>query len=698
MPVDGLDRREFLTLMGLAGAGAFVGVVDITTDTTTDLWAEADAILRRIKPPTFPNRSFDLTKFNPTDADATQAFQRAVAACHAAGGGRVIVPRGRWITGPIVLRSNVELHLDDEATIAFRQDPNAYLPRVFTRWEGTELMNYSPFIYAFEQTNIAVTGRGTLDGQADAEHWWPWKRTDEAKNRLRDMAARGVPVAQRTFGDGSMLRPNFIQPYRCTNVLIDGVTIINSPMWEVHPVLCTNVTVRGLTIRSHGPNNDGCDPESCRDVLIERCTFDTGDDCIALKSGRNDDGRRLHAPIENVIIRDCEMRDGHGGVVIGSEISGGARNIFAERCTMDSPKLDRVLRFKTNAMRGGVIERIAMRDVKVGQVAEAVIAADFFYEEGDKGEFTPVLRDIDVRNVTSGKSKYAFLLRGYARSPVTNVRVSDCTFDGVESGDVLEGVRDLVLANVRINGELHNERITRDAAARKTKIVLVGDSTVTDTSGWGLGFKQFASDKADVVNMAANGRSSKSYIDEGRWKEALALKGDYYLIQFGHNDQPGKGPERETDPATTYRQFMARYVDEARAIGAKPILITSLARRTFNPALAGHLLTTLGPWAEAVKALAAEKRVPVIDLHAHSLAWCESLGEENCGKFNVIGPDGRPDRTHLDAAGSLAFARLVVEDLRKEVPDVAPLLRDTPAPAESIHVEQSPAAPPEWRF
>jgi len=261
-------------------------------------------------------------------------------------------------------------------------------------------------------------------------------------------------------------------------------------------------------------------------------------------------------------------------------------------------------------------------------------------------------------------------------------------------------VRDLVLANVRINGQVHNERITREAAekAKTVKIVLVGDSTVTDTSGWGLGFKQFASDKADVVNMAANGRSSKSYIDEGRWKEALALKGDYYLIQFGHNDQPGKGPERETDPATTYRQFMARYVDEARAIGAKPILITSLTRRNFDPALAGHLLTTLGPWAEAVKSLAAEKRVPLIDLHAHSLAWCESIGEENCGKFNVLGPDGRPDRTHLDAAGSLAFARLVVEDLRKAVPDVAPLLRDTPAPAESIHVEQSPAAPPERRF
>jgi polygalacturonase len=225
-------------------------------------------------------------------------------------------------------------------------------------------------------------------------------------------------------------------------------------MWEINPVLCRNVIVRNVTIRSHGPNNDGCDPESCSDVLIEGCTFDTGDDCIALKSGRNADGRRLHAPIENVVIRDCQMRDGHGGVVIGSEISGGARNIFAERCRMDSPRLDRVLRFKTNSTRGGVIERVAMRNITVGEVAEAIVAADFFYEEGDSGRFTPILRDIEVRNVTSRRSQYAFLLRGYERSPITDVRVTDCSFDGVQKPDVLEAVRGLVLTNVRVNGEV----------------------------------------------------------------------------------------------------------------------------------------------------------------------------------------------------------------------------------------------------
>jgi polygalacturonase len=461
--LDRATRREFLKTVGrAAGIGAAaLGVRAHAQPTATDLWAEADTILRRITPPSFPDRTFDVTKYGAAanrDAAATDAFRAAIAACHDAGGGRVIVPAGRFLTGPIVLRSNVNLHLSEGAVVAFTTDASAYLPVVFTRYEGVEFMNYSPFVYALDQQNIAITGAGTLDGQADETHWWPWRNravaASGARNRLFDMAARGVPVSERVFGDGTFMRPNFVQPYRCQNVLIDGVTILNSPMWEINPVLCSNVIVRGVTIRSHGPNNDGCDPESCRDVVIERCTFDTGDDCIALKSGRNADGRRLNRPIENVIIRDCEMRDGHGGVVIGSEISGGARNIFTERCRMDSPRLDRALRFKTNAERGGVIERVAMRDVTVGQVAEAIVTADFYYEEGDTGAFTPVLRDIEVTRVTSRKSKYAFLLKGYERSPIANVRVADCTFDGVASPDVLQNVKNLTFTNVRVNGKL----------------------------------------------------------------------------------------------------------------------------------------------------------------------------------------------------------------------------------------------------
>jgi polygalacturonase len=469
-----LSRRAFLAQAAIAGA-AIAGIdahPAAQIGAPFDPWRTVDAVLRRIHSPTFPRRTFDIRRFGARSdggADSTDSIRRAISACAAAGGGRVVVPAGRFVTGAVRLQSKVNLHLEDGATLAFSRDANAYLPLVLTRFEGIELMNYSPFIYALDAHDVAITGPGTLDGQANEEFWWSWRgagpagrsRQTPARNTLLEMAARGVAPAERQFGPDTWLRPNFIQPYRCRNVLIEGVTIVNSPMWEVHPVLCANVTIRGLTIRSHGPNNDGCDPESCRDVLIERCSFDTGDDCIALKSGRNEDGRRIARPIENVIVRDCEMKDGHGGVVIGSEISGGARNIFAERCRMDSPRLERALRFKNNAARGGVIERIAMRDVTIGELAEAVVAADFYYEEGKNGAFTPVLRDVDVRNVTSRKSQYAFLLRGFENAPITNIRVADCTFDGVAKPDVLESVRGLALKNVRINGVVRTETVDR---------------------------------------------------------------------------------------------------------------------------------------------------------------------------------------------------------------------------------------------
>jgi polygalacturonase len=420
-------------------------------------------ILARIKAPTFPSRTFDVTKYGAVGdgrTDCTAAFRSAIAACNGAGGGRVLVPAGRFLTGAIHLKSNVDLHVAKDATLAFTTDTKAYLPQVPTRFEGMELMGYSPFIYALDQENIAITGEGTLDGQASDENWWEWKGGAKAgprsqlpaRNRLQAMMQTGVPTAQRVFGEGDFLRPNFIQPYRCRNVLIEGVTIVRSPMWEINPTLCTNVTVRGVHIDSHGPNNDGCDPDSCRDVLIENCYFDTGDDCIAIKSGRNEDGRRIHVPTENVIIRGCQMKDGHGGVTIGSEISGGVRYVFVERCVMDSPNLDRALRFKNNAARGGVLEHVYMRDVTVGQVADAVLSIDFYYEEGQKGDFIPVVRDVEMRNVTSKKSNYGVYARAYDKSEISNLRFIDCTFDGVVKGNVTERVTGVEARNVRVNG------------------------------------------------------------------------------------------------------------------------------------------------------------------------------------------------------------------------------------------------------
>ncbi len=451
-----------LAVLGLAACGARLPRHETG-------WDAVPGILEKIKPPSFPELDFRVTDYGAVgdgETDCTGAIGRAIDACRAAGGGRVVVPEGTFLTGAVHLKSRVNLHLQKNATLLFSRDIRKYLPVVFTRFEGIECMNYSPLIYAHGQEDLAVTGEGTLDGGADSTHWWPWAGKsqygwapgdpDPRKDRLQlfQMAEEGVPVAKRVFGEGRFLRVNFIQFYQCENVLIEGVTILRSPMWVIHPVLCENVTVQGVRVDSHGPNNDGCDPESSRNVLIQNCFFDTGDDCIAVKSGRNGDGRRVGRPSENIIVRGCTMKDGHGGVVIGSEISGSCRNVFVENCGMDSPNLERVLRIKTNSRRGGVVENIYMRDVRVGEVSDAVIGVYFNYEEGDVGSHTPIVRNIHVSRLTSLKSDYALSLDGYERSPISGVFLQDCTFDGVRRGTLLNHVSGLVMKNVRINGEL----------------------------------------------------------------------------------------------------------------------------------------------------------------------------------------------------------------------------------------------------
>jgi len=432
-------------------------------------WENLDEILSQIVAPEFPDAVFNIVEYGAVGdgvTKSTKAINLAIETCSEAGGGTVLVPEGVYLTGAIHLKSNVNLHISDNAVLKFSRDHEDYLPLVFTRWEGTELWNYSPFVYAFEQENIAITGGGTLDGNSDSENWWHWKgawsrRTWEigpenqadATARLRQMAEDGVPVKERIFGPGHYLRPKFVQFYRSKNILMDGVTIINSPMWVIHPVLSENITISNVSVISHGPNNDGCNPESSRNILIQDCFFNTGDDCIAIKSGRNADGRRLDVPSENIIVRRCTMRDGHGGVVMGSEISGNVRNVFAEDCIMDSPNLDRIIRIKTNSTRGGVIENIFVRNISVGQVKQAILHVDYDYEEGDAGEFTPVVRNIHIDNVTSQKSDRVIFIKAYERSPVSGVYITNSSFNGVARDNLINYVEDLQTKNVFINGE-----------------------------------------------------------------------------------------------------------------------------------------------------------------------------------------------------------------------------------------------------
>lgn len=424
-------------------------------------WDAVAGILERIRPPSFPPLECNIASYGAVaggSVDASPAIRQAVADCAARGGGRVLVPAGVFATGAIHLQSNIELHLAEGATLRFSPDPAQYLPVVLTRWEGIECMNYSPLIYARDAQNVAITGTGTLDGSAGEDNWWRWARHEPNQKsmaasdvaELNRMSETNVPVEQRVFGAGHYLRPNFIQIYSSRNVLIEGVKIVRSPMWEIHPVLSENVTVRGVDIVTHGPNNDGCNPDSSKDVLIENCSFDVGDDCIALKSGRNEDGRRIARPVENIIVRGSNMRDGHAGVAIGSEISGGAKNIFIENNRMDSPHLDRALRLKSNARRGGIIDGVYFRNSVVGQVSEALLTIDFQYEEGPHGAFPPTARNIFIENVRAEKSPRLFYIAGFEAATIDGIYVEDTQILGATATEVIEHAGRIELSNVTL--------------------------------------------------------------------------------------------------------------------------------------------------------------------------------------------------------------------------------------------------------
>ena len=389
-------------------------------------WDAVPAILARIVPPQFPDRDFKVADYGAVGDGAgrlqaglrqgDRRLPRGRRRTRRRAGRRVARPRARSISN----RTSI-CTLDEGATVRFSTEPADYLPVVLTRFEGNEVMNYlAAASTPIDAENIAITGEGTFDGQAGAKNWWPWKgspaaaESDQGLSALRQMGEDGVPAAERVFGDGHYLRPNFVQPYRCKNVLIEGVTFTNSPMWILNPVLCENVTIRGVTVDSHGPNNDGCDPESCRDVLIENCTFDTGDDCIAIKSGRNADGRRIGVPSENIIIRDCTMKDGHGGVVLGSEMSGGIRNVFVEDCRMDSPNLDRAIRLKSQ-LAPRRLPRKPVRPQRPGRPGEGSGRPHQPPLRGRRGEHYPTVRNIHIENLTSNKSGRPFYLVGLGK-------------------------------------------------------------------------------------------------------------------------------------------------------------------------------------------------------------------------------------------------------------------------------------------
>lgn len=441
-------------------------------------WDNVERIAGNINQPKFPNLWVSIIDFgarpDSPDNPAGDAINRAITYVSTHGGGKVLIPDGTFYTGPITMKSNVCLQLSEKTILKFLTDPQMYFPAVLTRWEGMDCNNTHPLIYAYGETNIAITGKGTIDAQATWDNWWKRRdieresrpaetygqdstRIEGSRARLQEWNESGAPIYRRTFTQEDGMRPQLINFHSCSTILIEGITLLNSPFWTIHPLLCDNLTINGVTIINNGPNGDGIDPESCKNVLIENCTFSTGDDCIAIKSGRNEDGRRWNIPSENIVIRKCHMRNGHGGIVIGSEISGGFRNLYVENCKMDSPELDRVIRIKTSTARDGTIENVYVRNVEVGQCREAVLKINLNYDPDEQAQrgFTPTVRNIFLDNVNCSKSEYGVWLYGLENPRnINNVHINNCTFNGVESdGNYIYGTfSDVFFHNSTING------------------------------------------------------------------------------------------------------------------------------------------------------------------------------------------------------------------------------------------------------
>jgi polygalacturonase len=427
-------------------------------------WDQVPTILAQIKPPTFPDKNFDVTAFGAKGdgkTDDSAAFTKAIAAANKAGGGHVVVPAGStFLTGAVTLLSNVDLHV--LGTVKFSTDTKKY-PLVFSRWQGIECMNFSPFIYAFGQTNVAVTGTGTLDGQGPSGPWPGWASNGNRNadwTKLQQMAVDGVDPHKRIFGQGHKLAPSFIQFYSCTNVLIEGVHLKNSAMWNIHPVLSKNVTIRNVNVLSRGATVDGCDPEACDLVHVTGCSFDTGDDGVVIKSGRDIDGRRVGVPCSNVVIENNQFLGRWGAITVGSEMSGGVKNVFAQNNTIkkgSSYTSFYAVYIKTNNRRGGTVDGIHVRNLHGGPESKGGFFIDMNYSLTGPG-FGPIVhpkvQNIDIDGLVLDGAPFAIKLSGDSSSHIKNVTVSNSTFTNMASSTIsVKNADNVTFTNVKVNGK-----------------------------------------------------------------------------------------------------------------------------------------------------------------------------------------------------------------------------------------------------
>ena len=454
-----LGTADFLWAVVLS-VGLFVLGPSGTSGANAGSWAQVAEILSRIEVPKFAERDFNIMDYGAVgdgQTDCKKAMDKAILACCYAGGGRVVVPAGTYlVNGPVHLQSDVNLHLEEGSRIVFGTNYEDYLPVALTRWAGTRIYNYSPLVYAYRKKNVALTGKGVLDGQAH-DTWCKWVgQSGDAGKDVRRMNREDVPVVDRVFGAGHYIRPSMVQFYGCENVLVDGVKIVDAPCWCVHPVFSKNVTIRNITFTAKNPNNDGIDVDSCEYVHIHDVVFDNDDDCIALKSGRGREGRELGQPTRNVYIHDC-IFNAYTAIAIGSEMGGGVFNIFAENCEAKS-QVKRAFYIKGNRSRGGEVTHIRYRNMKFLDSREEMLAIRTDYGSMSSDElqdFPPYFHDIRWENITAeGPCKIALRITGQADMLIEDIVLKNVTVKKAEKIKEITHTRDVVMQNVVFVGEL----------------------------------------------------------------------------------------------------------------------------------------------------------------------------------------------------------------------------------------------------
>lgn len=416
----------------------------------------------------YPERDFPITDFGAVAGGEevnTEAISKAIEACNKAGGGRVVIPAGEWLTGPIHFKSNVNLHLAENSTLIFTDNPQDYLPAVMTSWEGMECYNYSPLVYAFECENIAITGSGMLKPRMERwKKWFPRPAPHmEALKELYTMASTDVPVEERQMASGeNNLRPHLIHFNRCKQILLDGFKIRESPFWTIHIYMSSNGVARNLDVKAHGHNNDGIDLEMTRNFLVEDCTFDQGDDAVVIKAGRNQDAWRLNTPCENIVVRNCNILNGHVLLGIGSEMSGGVRNVYMHDCTAPE-SVHRLFFVKTNHRRGGFVENIYMENIKAGSMQRVLeIDTDVLYQWRNLvptyEEKITRIDGIYMKNIICEAADAIYDLKGDARSPIGRVEIRNVQVNEVRDfAKRVENVEEVIETDVTYT-ELKGEK------------------------------------------------------------------------------------------------------------------------------------------------------------------------------------------------------------------------------------------------